>query len=181
MQLLHRAIDARVLMEQAEIGRMCNANPRAQEYTRRALEIADLLARDTVTLPLLFERHCALRQVWESRRLRINALIEAQIAEEQQETNEKAWREEVNAHIAAGRWESLGMPSPENALAALLDGGDLDLNDHQASFDQGDDVVWCTNPYGIDLILCQGTPTLPIVTGFLEDMARGVTYGPAPY
>lgn len=86
----------------------------------------------------------------------------------------------IAALLEAGDWAGLQLPSPREAVAILMAGDVLEANGHRAQFDEDDGITWCTNPYGVDGVLC-GRPDPRVMTRFLVDMAKGVEYGLVPY
>jgi hypothetical protein len=77
-------------------------------------------------------------------------------------------------------WTGLEYPTPQEALTALMAGNTIEANGHRISWDDDDQVVWCTNPYGVDTLVCSRNPTVVDMRRFLRDMAYGRTYGRTP-
>lgn len=86
----------------------------------------------------------------------------------------------VRALVANDDWCALALPTPSELLGNLLSGQSSDVQGHFIDYDKSDDVVWITNPYGIDLILCQGRPSEQTIRRFLVNLAMGRDYGPSP-
>jgi hypothetical protein len=112
------------------------------------------------------------------------AEVEAEAEEERRQSERKAERlrerERVNALIAANDWAALDLPTPEELTVALSTGESETVNGHFVDYDTEDGLTWYTNPYGIDGVLFNGSPTIDGVRKFLTDMARGIEYGPSP-
>ena len=176
MRLIHRAIDARACEALSEIAYMAGDDERGFDLQEDAASIAIAIAFETATMPLLFANSELLREAWQE----THNLRELQEKEEQAHEAAKTWQAKVIAHIKAGEWESLDLPTPQDALNTLLAGEQIEANGHTAQYDVGDDITWLTNAYGIDGILCN-KPDLRAVTSFLTDMAKGIEYGPVPY
>jgi hypothetical protein len=78
------------------------------------------------------------------------------------------------------RIDEHGIPlTPEQIVDVLLAGGSITVHQHYFVFDDADEIVWYTNPYGIDGILCKR----PSVEGFrklLYELERGRELGLTP-
>ena len=70
-------------------------------------------------------------------------------------------------------------PTPEELLELLLNGESAKINQHFVVYDRENCVVWYTNPYGIDGVLCH-EPTIEAMRVFLARMARDQDYGLTP-
>ena len=156
---------------------------------RAAMKSAERLAREAaeafphapcskllIDVPMLqdaFENHAAL--VLEELRARTER-HERDIKREYEREEE---RRRVNALIESGDWKALGLPTPDELVAKLLAGEPDEICDHFVVYEKELDVVWFTNPYGVDGALCS-QPNVATMTSFLIDMARGVEYGPIP-
>lgn len=77
------------------------------------------------------------------------------------------------------RWVAVGSGA-KKVLERLLAGEAVQAGGHRIEYDEGNLMTWYTNAYGLDGILCDGKPTLEVVTRFLADMAAGVDYGMTP-
>lgn len=88
--------------------------------------------------------------------------------------------EMTKALIASEDWAALDLPTPDELVAKLLDQECVDICGHSLEYEEELDVVWLTNPYGVDGVLCNGRPDTRSIRSFLIDMARGVEYGPVP-
>lgn len=69
--------------------------------------------------------------------------------------------------------------APDQLMAKLLAGKAVEVNCHYVIYDKAEGLVWYTNPYGVDGILCK-EPTIEAMRRFLEDIRRGQDYGPLP-
>lgn len=56
------------------------------------------------------------------------------------------------------------LPTSNEALEALLAGEPVAANGHTARYDADDMMTWYTNAYGLDGVLCNGKPTLDVVS-----------------
>lgn len=100
----------------------------------------------------------------------------------QRERIEAEKSKQIEAKIRAGDWRSLGLPTPPELAAQLQRARPApQIHGHTLFWDAEDGVVWFTNPYGQDGILARRPDDLPVLTGFLANMARGVEYGRVPY
>ncbi|SAK93693.1 hypothetical protein AWB79_06990 [Caballeronia hypogeia] len=102
------------------------------------------------------------------------------IARRTREAERELKRHRIETFIAAEDWESLSLPTPDELAAKLLAGQSFRVGGHFVIYDRDLDVVWYTNPYGIDGLLGNDAPTAAAMKSFLIDMARDVTYGPTP-
>jgi hypothetical protein len=110
----------------------------------------------------------------------IAANAEIALREELQEAERNSVnRWQTNALIKANAWSDLGLPTPEELTATLVAGGRTTINGHFVVYDESNGLTWCTNPYGVDVVLFK-RPTVKAVRSFLADMARNVSYGPTP-
>lgn len=75
--------------------------------------------------------------------------------------------------------EGSEQPTPEELLEWLLSGKSAKINQHFVVYDRENGVVWYTNPYGIDGILCQ-QPTIEAMRTFLARMTLDQDYGLTP-
>ena len=82
--------------------------------------------------------------------------------------------------IANEDWEALDLPTPDELVAKLLDQECVDVCGHCLDYEEELDVVWLTNPYGVDGLLFNGRPATRSIKSFHIDMARDVEYGPVP-
>ncbi|WP_155754550.1 hypothetical protein [Burkholderia stagnalis] len=89
-------------------------------------------------------------------------------------------RHHAEVLIANADWEALRLPTPDRLTAKLLAGEPAEVCCHRLEYEEELDIVWFTNPYGVDGVLCSGVPDVATITLFLIDMARGVEYGPIP-
>lgn len=180
MNLIYCAIDARACEAISEIAFMAGNDERGFDMREEAISIAIAVARETTTLPLMFENSELLREAWEETQ-HILAMEAEQVSQSVgSEKAEQTRQAKVLEQIKAADWASLSLPTPESALTALLAGERLTANCHTAHYDADDGITWLTNAYGIDGVLCQ-EPDLQAVTSFLTDMAKGIEYGPVPY
>lgn len=69
--------------------------------------------------------------------------------------------------------------TPEQMMARLHAAEVVEVNCHRVFYDKRDGVVWYTNPYGIDGILCM-EPKIEVMRRFLDDMRQDRDYGPLP-
>lgn len=152
------------------------------DHGSNARYLAALIANHTDTLPPILAGSDLLQEWWQDQRYRL-AECEEWLAECEAEDHALARQTErkaaISALIAASAWSSLNLPTPHEALAALMAGDAIAANGHTVQYDAADRVTWFTNAYGIDGALCN-TPTLGVVTSFLTAMANGVDYGPVP-
>lgn len=173
---LHRAIDARVCVEHAAICEFAGALSRAFDWQEEAASIAISLAWENAEFPLLFAHNAFLRETWENTR---RIVCEQQSQRQRKEAEAARWIE-IDAALASGDWDALGLQQPSEALTHLLEHQTLTVHGYRVRYDAADGITWYTNPYGVDGILCNGKPSLEVVTGFLTDMARGKEYGLLP-
>lgn len=96
--------------------------------------------------------------------------------EEKTDTGSSASRGKAISH---GAWKALGLPSPEELRDSLLALETVRICDHRLEYDPGHGVVWLTNPYGCDSILCH-EPTTSACLAFLTRVANGHDYDPVP-
>ncbi|MDY7806125.1 hypothetical protein [Burkholderia stagnalis] len=99
-------------------------------------------------------------------------------AERQRQRERERQRAEVL--IASEEWEALRLPTPDRLTAKLLTGAPATVCCHRLEYEEELDIVWFTNPYGVDGVLCDGAPDIATIKSFLIDMARGIEYGPTP-
>lgn len=69
--------------------------------------------------------------------------------------------------------------SAESMVEALLAGRSMTAHQHFVIYDRDEGLVWCTNPYGIDLIVCKH-PTVERMRCFLNGLEAGRCYGLVP-
>ena len=85
----------------------------------------------------------------------------------------------IEQALAAKNWKALDMSTPAEIVRQLRAGEAAEVNGHSLEFDDELHLIWMTNPYGCDGVLCDGLNEAQIER-FLIDMARGVTYGATP-
>lgn len=183
-----RGLDARVQMALCKVFlRIEDADIYASDAWKKAREFASAdgcemaMATPGVKLevPLLLQNDEELSEwflesvEWTNERLGM---------ERQEQERGRKHQEQIQRVEAVKRgelsWVELGVPSPEDALKALIEGAGTRVNGHSITFADG--VTWYTNPYGQDGVL-GNEPDLEMMTAFLADMALGKDYGPVPY
>jgi hypothetical protein len=107
---------------------------------------------------------------------------EAQYLEWQREQAlEKAQAEErrvfAQSCIERNDWDALKLPSPEHLSSELYAGKTMEVDQHSLVYEH--DIVWMTNPYGVDGIL-GNHPTVELCREFLTTIGEGEMYGPEP-
>jgi hypothetical protein len=85
----------------------------------------------------------------------------------------------VEACVVSGDWSALDLPTPEALTVELLSEKSADVDGRLVSYDAENGVVWITNPYGIDGMVCK-VPTVDTMRVFLSNIARGNEYGLCP-
>ncbi|BBQ03490.1 hypothetical protein BSFA1_86180 (plasmid) [Burkholderia sp. SFA1] len=70
--------------------------------------------------------------------------------------------------------------SAETMVDELLAGKSVKAHQHFVVYDQDNELVWYTNPYGIDGIFCE-RPTVEQMRRFLNDLDAGRCFGLFPY
>lgn len=180
MTWIYRAIDARACEAISEIAYMAGNDELGFDMQEEAISIAIAVAYETATLPLMFENSELLREAWEETHNLLAMQAEEASQKAAAEKAAQARQARVLAHLEAGEWELLNLPTPQSALSTLLAGKQLEAKGHTAQYDADDGITWLTNAYGIDGILCD-RPDLKSVTTFLTDMAKGIEYGPVPH
>lgn len=98
---------------------------------------------------------------------------------QEQEIIKAAETERVDRLIQSGRWDELGLPTPQQMFTELMEGKGQHVESHFVDFDAEDGLTYLDNPYGVTLGLC-GVPDLNVCARFLANMARGHVYGPVP-
>jgi hypothetical protein len=82
--------------------------------------------------------------------------------------------------ILGHRIDEHGSPlTPEQIVDVLLAGGSITVHQHYFVFDAADEIVWYTNPYGIDGILCK-RPSVEWLRKLLYELERGRELGLTP-
>lgn len=149
--------------------RCCDALERAVDALTRAAGDAPcpLMLAD---IPVLAEAYAEGVQGWADWRAE-------QEAERMAEAAEEAERARVEALLARNDWAALHLPTPEALTERLLAGAVQTVCEHHLHYE--DDVLWVTNPYGVDGAL-GNAPDVVQMRGFLANMARQVTYGLTP-
>jgi hypothetical protein len=69
--------------------------------------------------------------------------------------------------------------TPEQIFDALSAGRSITIYQHYFVFDAADEIVWYTNPYGIDGILCK-RPSVERFRKLLYELERGRELGLTP-
>jgi hypothetical protein len=64
------------------------------------------------------------------------------------------------------------------ALLELLRSAPQEIDQHHLSIDRDNEVIWVTNPYGIDSAWID--PTVEALSRFLDNIKAGHMYGPEP-
>lgn len=166
--LFASALDARVALATANVLRG-HDHYRAYMEEQRAFSLARDAGRrfPHEPMPLLLVDH-PLFEAWMLGRN--EAVCEAQ---------EAAEATRIEQALAAKNWAALAMPTPTEVVQKLRAGESFELNGHTLEFEEDLEVVWVTNPYGIDGAFSDEASEAEIER-FLTDMARGVTYGPTP-
>lgn len=129
-----------------------------------------------LTCPVLFADEPALVACWEAGVDDYRAFLAGMEAQKQEEAEREA-----EAAAEAAYLESLKtkpMPTGAELLAQLLAGESVEVEQHHLNYDEGEGI-WITNPYGVDAGLM--APTERACAGFIEQMRKGVEYGPTPY
>ena len=171
--LLHRAIDARAHVALAEIAEISGTANAKVAHRQAARLIAEDMARQSPTFPVMFQGCRILSEAWQQSR----DWIDVYQWEPAPGSAKAIVRSRVLALIAEGQWDALQLPSPQAALATLLSGECLSANGHTAEYDKQGDITWITNPYGVDGVMC-ATPDIVAVTRFMTNMATHTDYGP---
>ncbi|MDR5826272.1 hypothetical protein P9250_00185 [Caballeronia sp. LP006] len=70
--------------------------------------------------------------------------------------------------------------TPEQIVDALLAGRSITIHQHYFVFDDADEIVWYTNPYGIDGILCK-RPSVERFRKLMYELERGRVLGLTPF
>lgn len=175
IELLQICIDARFEEILSQFTILDDANVNGIDHACNAHYLVALIADQTDSLPNILARSALLQESWHTHR----AWIAECRAEAEDQTRQDERTAKISALVAAGDWSNLDLPTPQEAISALLAGDALEANGHSALYDPGPGITWLTNAYGVDSALC-GIPTLAVVTRFLEDMAYGRDYGPIP-
>ncbi|WP_124491789.1 hypothetical protein [Burkholderia stagnalis] len=108
----------------------------------------------------------------------VNAARTAAIDATERDHERERGRQRAEVLIANEDWAALHLPTPDQLTAKLLSGAPATVCCHRLEYDEELDIVWFTNPYGVDGALCDGAPDIATIKSFLIDMARGVEYGP---
>lgn len=137
---------------------------------------AELVEDQMTTCPALFADEPALVACWDAGVAEHRAFLAGL-----DEIMREAEQEEAEAAAEAAYLESLKtkpMPTGAELLAQLLAGESVEVEQHHLNYDEGEGI-WITNPYGVDAGLM--APTERACAGFIEQMRKGVEYGPTPY
>ncbi|MFJ7794455.1 hypothetical protein [Pseudomonas sp. NPDC096950] len=114
----------------------------------------------------------------------LHAELEARLQAEfelkqDQEIIKAAEAERIGRLIQSGRWDELGLPSPQTLFEQLMSGDGQRVQDNFVDYDADDGVTYVDNPYSVTVGLC-GIPDLETCLRFLTGVAHGKVIGPVP-
>ena len=156
---LEMCVEARLLDLESRIGHRA-----AQESMSMAFNVGWLYP--DMGLPTMFWPHPFLMSSWHDGKEAIEA---AQALALQAE------------NLAAGNWDALGVPSPQVLLAQLMAGEYVKVLGNGVSFDSANGLVWGTNSYGCDFVVCVTPPREGDIEVFVRELISGQEFGPVPY